>query len=367
MKDPSKTERATPKRRNKARREGNVPKSQEMTKTVTIVVGLLGMYLYFTVIVEHVSRVFRYFFANVATMPVTQESAYAVFTLAVKETAIMVLPVMLALALGAYACLRVQVGKLWTTKVFKPKFKFLNIIGGLKRIFFSPQTFVRLGKSALLAAVIGFVPYAFIRSEMENFLPLYHENAAGLGAYMLRMGFRMTLYTLAPMVVIAVADLVWTRFQYEENLKMSKDEVKDERKQAEGDPKIKQQQRQKMMAFIAKRMMKEVPRADVVITNPTHYAVALRYDPTVCPAPLVVAKGMNKVAERIKLIAREHHVPIRENRPLAQSLYRLVEVGQPIPEELYKAVAAVLAQIWKMQGKMPQRPGQGPGSASPGA
>ena len=145
------------------------------------------------------------------------------------------------------------------------------------------------------------------------------------------------------MVVIAVADLVWTRFQYEENLKMSKDEVKDERKQAEGDPKIKQQQRQKMMAFIAKRMMKEVPRADVVITNPTHYAVALRYDPTVCPAPLVVAKGMNKVAERIKLIAREHHVPIRENRPLAQSLYRLVEVGQPIPEELYKAVAAVLA------------------------
>lgn len=121
MKDPSKTERATPKRRNKARREGNVPKSQEMTKTVTIVVGLLGMYLYFPVIVEHVSRVFRYFFANVATMPVTQESAYAVFTLAVKETAIMVLPVMLALALGAYACLRVQVWQAVDDKGFQSR------------------------------------------------------------------------------------------------------------------------------------------------------------------------------------------------------------------------------------------------------
>lgn len=359
MKDPSKTERATPKRRNKARKEGNVPKSQEMTKAVTIVVGLLGMYLYVPVIIGHVSRVFSYFFANAATMPVTQETAYTMFTLAVRETAIMVLPVMLALALGALVCLRLQVGKLWTTKVLKPKFKFLNIISGLKRTFFSPQTFVRLGKSALLAAVIGFVPYTFILSEKENFLPLYYEDARGLGAYMLRMGFKMTLYTLAPMLVIAVVDLIWTRYQYEESIKMTKDEVKDERKQAEGDPQIKQQQRQKMMAFIAKRMMKEVPRADVVITNPTHYAVALRYDPTLCPAPIVVAKGMNKVAERIKLIAREHHVPIRENRPLAQSLYRLVEVGQPIPEDLYKAVAAVLAQIWKMQGKMPQRPGQG--------
>lgn len=330
-----------------------------MTKAVTIVVGLLGMYLYVPVIIGHVSRVFSYFFANAATTPVTQETAYTMFTLAVRETAIMVLPVMLALALGALVCLRLQVGKLWTTKVLKPKFKFLNIISGLKRTFFSPQTFVRLGKSALLAAVIGFVPYTFILSEKENFLPLYYVDASGLGAYMLRMGFKMTLYTLAPMLVIAVVDLVWTRYQYEEGIKMTKDEVKDERKQAEGDPKIKQQQRQKMMAFIAKRMMKEVPRADVVITNPTHYAVALRYDPTLCPAPLVVAKGMNKVAERIKLIAREHHVPIRENRPLAQSLYKLVEVGQPIPEDLYKAVAAVLAQIWKMQGKMPQRPGQG--------
>ena len=363
MKDTSRTEKATPKRRNKARKEGNVPRSQEITKTITLVVGVLGMYLYFPVIVEHVSRVFRYFFANAATMPVTQESAYTLFTLAVKECAIMVLPVMFLLALGSFVCLRIQVGKLWSTKILKPKFKFLNIISGLKRVFFSLQTFVRLGKSALLAAVIGFVPYAFIRSEIENFLPLYYENAAGLGAYMLHMGFQMTLYTLAPMVVIGVVDLIWTRYQYEENLKMTKEEVKDERKQAEGDPRIKQQQRHKMMAFIAKRMMKEVPRADVVITNPTHYAVALRYDPTVCPAPLVVAKGMNKVAERIKLIAREHHVPIRENRPLAQSLYKLVEVGQPIPEDLYKAVAAILAQIWKMQGKMPQRPGD----ASPGA
>lgn len=355
-KDPSKTEAATPKRRNKVRKEGNVPKSAEVSKVVTLMAGLFGLYIYFSVIAERVRELFQYFFANAVTLPVNQENAYSLFLLAIRELAIMVMPVLLFIGLAGYLALRLQVGKLWTTKVFKFKWSNFNIFNGLKRMLFSPQTFVRLGKSVFLAAIIGVVPYFFIKAEFHNFIPLYYSDAAGLGTYMLKTGFRMVLYTLAPMVVLAAVDMWYTRYQYEENIKMTKDEIKDEMKQAEGDPQVKQKMKQKMMQFMAKRMMKEVPKADVVVTNPTHYAVALRYDPTTSPAPFVVAKGMNKVAEKIKTIARSHGIPIRENRPLARSLYKAVEVGQPIPEDLYKAVAAVLAEIWKMQGKMPGQP-----------
>lgn len=355
-KDPSKTELATPKRRNKVRDEGNVPRSQEVSKAVSVGAGLFGLYIYFEVIVDHIRRLFQYFMINATTIELTQENAIAIFLLAIKELAIMIMPVVLFIGFAAFMSIRMQVGKLWTTKVFKFKWSNFNIFKGLQRMLFSPQTIVRLVKSAGLAAMIGFIPYLYVKSEFENFLPLYYTDAAGLGAYMLHHGFRMVLYTLAPMCVLAAFDLLYTRYQYEENIKMSKQEVKDEMKQSEGDPMIKQRQRQKMMQVMSSRMMKEVPKADVIVTNPTHYAVALRYDPTVCPAPLVVAKGLNHLAEKIKTIAREHRIPIRENRPLAQSLYKQVEVGQPIPEDLYKAVAAILAEIWRIQGKMPGQP-----------
>lgn len=354
--DPSKTEKATPKRRNKVRNEGNVAKSQELTKTATIVAGALALYAYSPVIFDHVSRLFRYFFGHSTEIVVSSQNAYALFILAVKELAIMVLPIILFIAFAAFIVLRIQVGKLWTTKVFKPKLSRFNPINGLKRMIFSPQTFIRLGKNLALALAIGAVPYWFIKREMDTFIMLYYTTAEGLGVYMLKTAFKMVQYTLIPMIIIAVADWLITRFQYERNLKMTKQEIKDERKQAEGDPAIKNKQRQKMMQVLASRMMQEVPKADLVITNPTHLAVALRYDPTICPAPLVVAKGADKVAEKIKTIARQSGVPIKENKPLARSLYKQVEVGQPIPEDLYKAVAGLLAEIWKLQGKMPQRP-----------
>jgi flagellar biosynthetic protein FlhB len=145
---------------------------------------------------------------------------------------------------------------------------------------------------------------------------------------------------------------VWfTRWNYAENLKMTKDEVKDERRQAEGDPRIKAKQRQKMMEVMRQRMLADVPKADVIITNPTHIACALRYDPTVSPAPTLVAKGLDHLAEKIKEIAREHNIPIRENKPLARALYKSVEVGDTIPMELYQAVATILAQLDKFRRK----------------
>jgi flagellar biosynthetic protein FlhB len=174
---------------------------------------------------------------------------------------------------------------------------------------------------------------------------------------MLSTGAQMVIIAMVPMLLIAAADLWYTRWDYEENLKMTKDEVKDERKQMEGDPEIKQQQKSKMLQSMSQRMMQDVPKADVVITNPVHLAVALKYDPMQAPAPMVLAKGANRVAERIKDIARENNIPIRENKPLAQALYKMVEIGDAIPEELYQAVAAILAQLHRFR-----RPGASPGA-----
>ncbi len=349
--DPSKTERATPKRREKARGEGNVPKAQEITKTLSLLVGICVMYLYISIVIERFQAVFIYFFKHGIYNTVDEAEAYNIIQMLAYELAILVLPVCLVLFLASYIVLRLQVGKLWTTKVFKIKWQNFNIFKGLKNLFLSPQTLVRLGKSIGFAIIIGVIPYWYIMDEYPNFLNLYHLDARGLGAYMLYHGFWLVLYSLIPMCAIALFDLWYTRYSYEENLKMTKDEVKDEAKQAEGDPMIKQKQKQKMMEVLQRRMFQDIPRADVVITNPTHFAVALMYDPTVSSAPLVVAKGADHVAQRIKEIAAENNVPIRENKPLAQALYKQVEIGETIPEDLYKAVAALLAQIWKLRGK----------------
>ncbi|MFV0422559.1 flagellar biosynthesis protein FlhB [Oleidesulfovibrio sp.] len=349
QKDPSRTEHATPKRRRKARGEGNVPKSQEVSKTFVTMAGTIGLYVYMDYISKQMMALFEHFFRYSTNFEVSRQSVYDLMLWISEKLAFMLLPIMLFLAFVAILVLRLQVGKLWTTKVFKPKLSKFNLIKGLQRIFVSPQTFIRLGKSLLLALVIGVAPYIVIRNEIDNFLPLFYATPTAIGAYLLETGYTMVKYAMLPMLVIAIADLWYTRWDYEEKLKMTKDEVKDERKQAEGDPRVKAEQRQKMMKVMAARMLADVPKADVVVTNPTHFAVALRYDAIEAPAPIVLAKGVDHLAERIKQVARENGVPIRENVPLARALYKQVEVGDMIPEELYQAVASLLATLMKFR------------------
>lgn len=352
-KDPSKTEKATPKRRQKAREEGNVPKSQEVTKALTTATGMLGLALYSGVMGRHFETVFYYFFTESFNFQVTAQSVYELFFFVAQEIAILLMPLLLLIAVTAWISLRWQVGPLWTTKVFKFKWSKFNIIKGLQGMFASQQTLIRLLRSIVQVIVIGIVPYMIIKGEFNNFLPLYYASPEGVADYMLNTGIMLVLYTLIPMTIIAAADLIYNRYNYEENLKMSKQEVKDEAKQQEGDPAVKQKQRQKMIQMMTNRMMQDVPKADVVITNPKHIAVALRYNALEAPAPLVLAIGVDRIAEKIKEIARENNIPIRENVPLAQALYKAVDIGDMIPEELYKAVAAVLASVWRAKGKMP--------------
>lgn len=354
--DPSRTEKATPKHRNRARKKGNVPRSAEVGKTFTLVVGLIILYLWVSHVGSEMQVLMRHTLLHSYEYEITPQNITNLFTSNVIFLAKLVLPVLLVIGLMVLIITRLQVGKLWTFEPMKPKLSKFNVISGFKRIMLSPATLGRMGKSMAQAFIIGLAPYIVIRNEWDNFLALYYTDAGTLAAYMLQTGAKIVFYALIPMCVIALIDFIYSRWKYEEDLKMTKSEVKDEMRQADGDPMIKNKQRQKMFEVMRRRMMQDVPKADVVITNPTHIAVALKYNADEAPAPVVVAKGADLIAEKIKEIAREHHVPIRENKPLARALYKDVEIGDMIPEELYQAVASILASLNKFKRNRPTPP-----------
>lgn len=356
--DPSKTEKPTPKRIKKARGDGNVPKSQDFGVAITILAAVVILYIWLDNVAAIMFDQFRYFMGPGIEAFRQAEPSEADITVLLPRVfsalARMTLPVMLFIGFCAFIITRAQVGKLWTTKPLKPNLKKFNLVKGIKRMFFSLGTFGRLGKSMLKAFIIGVAVYIVVKAELPHLMGLYYTDAIGLASYILHMAMTMAIYALVPMLIIGIADLKYSRWDYIENLKMTKDEVKDEMKQMEGDPIVKGKMKQKMYQMSQRRMMQEVPKADVVITNPTHFAVALSYNQMLAPAPMVVAKGADRVAEKIKEIARENKVPIRENKPLARALYSQVQIGEMIPEDLYKAVAAILAQLWKNKGPRPK-------------
>ncbi|XPV77292.1 MAG: flagellar biosynthesis protein FlhB [Desulfovibrio sp.] len=344
--DPSKTEKATPKRREKSRNKGDVPKGQEMGKTIVLLAGVIAIKYTIGFYYQELSMLYRWFFTEGMSFEVNKQTVYDLFLWNMKEISLMMLPLLALITFAAFVTMRVQVGQLWTLAPMKPKFgKIFNVIAGLKKVMLSADSIIRLLKSIFMACVLAIAPYIVIRQELPNLIPLFYKTPEGIAIYILEVAYKMVTYALFPMVVIAIADLIYTRWNFEEQLKMTKDEVKDENKNALGDPEIKAKQQEKMMQVMARRMMQDVPKADVVVTNPTHFAVAIRYDKVMAPAPQVLAKGVDRVAEKIKEIARENNIEIRQDKPLARALYKQVEIGDVIPEELYQAVAAILAQL----------------------
>ena len=236
--DPSRTENATPKRRNKARGEGNVPKSQELPKPLTLLFGLLMLQLYLGTIRTEIENLMQWFFTEGFVFELTPASVYTLFRDCLYSISLMVLPVMIVIAVAAFITVRLQVGQLWAPKVFKPKFKMFNVLSGLKKLF-SKEALVRLVKSIFMAAAVALGPYIVLKQAFGEVIPLFYQPAESIAAYVLNAGQTMFYYALTPMILIGIADLLYTRWDYEENLKMTKSEVKDERKQAEGDPAIK--------------------------------------------------------------------------------------------------------------------------------
>ncbi len=264
---------------------------------------------------------------------------------------IIITPILLVGFIVAFICDLVQVKWKPTSKPLKPKFSKLNPLKGFKR-FFSANSIVELIKSLGKLAVVGYVAYSYLKDRLGQVFILYdmslNQAIALIGEIVTDLGVRIA----AVYMVIAFLDFAYQKWKYKEDMKMTKQEVKDEYKNQEGDPQVKSKQKQRMREASMRRMMQQLPEADVVITNPTHYAVAIKYDPDKYDAPYVLAKGENYLAQRIKDIAKENDIEIVENKPLARMLYANVEVGELIPPELYQAVAEVLAFVYHLKGKV---------------
>lgn len=352
-----KTEPATQKKLSDARSEGQVAKSREIANGFS----LLVLFLILKFWVGHIGTQMMEVFPNIynripeivtfwqGMMP--QTDTIIVFRQLLLQVLLIVAPILLIGLVVVFICDLVQVKWKPTTKPLKPKFNKLNPIKGFKK-FLSPNSLVELVKSIAKILLIGYVCYGYLKDKWGILLNLYDVSLMQGLQLIAKTVTDLGIRVAAVYMIIAFADLIYQKFKFKNDMKMTKQEVKEEYKQQEGDPQVKSKIRSKMMEVSRRRMMQALPQADVVITNPTHYAVAIKYDPQVADAPLVIAKGEDYLAQKIKEVARENKIEIVENKPLARMLYANVEVGQAVPPELYQAVAEVLAFVYHLQGKI---------------
>jgi len=345
------TEEATPHRREEAREEGRIPRSQELT----IAMSLLGSAAVLTALApvagHGLFEIMGHGLANIGTMSLDGASA----TMLLRDTAahafVAVVGLVLALSAGSFAMAAAQARGVFSIKPIMPQWSRLNPATNAKNLIGMKQV-VELLKSLGKLVIVGCAVYAAIKAALPDAIALSQESQLGFLYVVKKYAVRMFATAGVAYLALAAADYVWQWWQHEKSLRMTKDEVKQELKQNDGDPHIKQRRRAIARSYARRQMMKDVPKADVVITNPTHIAVAIKYDPAIAPAPIVVAIGQRKIAERIKAIAAEAGVPMVENRPLARALLKTARVGTLIPYELYMAVAEVLAFVLRTRGKL---------------
>ena len=345
-----KTEKATPKKRSKAREEGQVAKSMELPSVFVLLSGVAVLFFTGHFFGTQFSELMRTSF-TFGTIPLFNiQYCMSLLDQFSSWFLKLVLPVMGAVVFTALAINIFQVGFHISTKPIKPDLKRFNIIKGFGRLL-SIRSMAELIKSILKLTIIGCIVYSVIRNESQTFLHIHHWEVSAILIYMLKVIFKIFMWVIMVMLLVAVADYAFQRQQFENRLKMTKQEVKDEMKQTEGDPQVKSRIKSIQIQAARKRMMQAIPEADVVVTNPTHLALAIRYEPGSMGAPQVVAKGAGHVAERIKQLASEHRIPVIENKKLAQNLYKLVPIGEEVPVQLYQTVAELLAYVYKLKGK----------------
>ena len=344
------TEKATSKKRAESRRKGKVAQSREISSVMILMTALGFFYFAGSWLFWSLSEILTGVYGNIGILRFNKISDASVFSLEILYQFLSVLlPFLLPIALVGIVANVMQVGWLISTEAMALKFSKMNPISGMKR-FVSLKSLVELGKSILKILFIGGIAYLLVKSDMEQFPLLIHQEVGQILAFIARVSLKVCFFVCLAMIVLAVIDFIYQRWQHEEDLKMTKQEVKDEHKQAYGDPKVKARIRGIQMEMARRRMMEAVPEADVVITNPTHLAIALKFDAKEMIAPKVLAKGSGHIAHRIREIAAENDIPIVEEKPLAQALFKMVEIGEYIPAELYRAVAEVLAYVYRLKG-----------------
>ena len=347
-----KTEPATAKKLRDAREDGKVTKSRELTAAFDMIVLFLVLKIFISFVGERLIGAFSYVydrmpeFLEVNKTGVSSVAVSHFMADILLQITITILPFILFGFVITFLVSVLQVGWKVTAKPLKPNLIKFNPINGFKRII-SKDSLFELFKSIVKIIVIFLVAYNRVKGHKEEIFILYeiplNQAIALIGSIIIDTG----LYIGYVYLIVGIVDFLYQKHKFNEDMKMTKQEVKDEFKNTEGDPQIKGRQRRRMMETSQRRMMQDVPKADVVITNPTHLAVAIKYDADVNTAPVVLAKGEEYVAQKIKEVARENNIEIVENKPLARMLYHNVDIGAEIPPELYQAVAEVLATIYK--------------------
>lgn len=349
-----KTEDATSKKLKDVREEGNVAKSTEIVTAATLLVLYICLRFAIEFVGQRLIKTFDTFFSLIPRM-VRDGVEIDEFNFLLVETmldiGLIIAPFLILGFIIAFFSNSLQFSYQVTTKPLMPKFDKLNPINGFKRMF-SMNTVIELLKAIVKIVAIGYISYSVLVEHVEELFLLYDMSINQGLLLMYDIILELLLKICILFAFVAAADYMYQKWKFREDNKMTKQEVKDEYKNQEGDPKVKGQQRQRMQQASMRRMMAAIPEADVVITNPTHFAVALSYESGQGQAPVVVAKGADFLAGRIKEIAKEHSVEIVENKPLARMLYYNVELGAEIPPELYQAVAEVLAYVYQLRNKV---------------
>jgi len=345
------TEKATPRRREKAREEGKVARSQELSSAVILCLGIVAIYLLGPLLVSQMMQFMGYMFTEAPKMSADFDSVVALLTSNTLTFFFLLGPLLIILTLIAYGINVLQVGVIFSGKALEPKFDKLNFANGVKRLF-SVRSLVELTRDVIKLTLIAAVGYMSIKSQVNTFFTLSDNSVAVFAGAMGKMALKTSLQIGIVILFLAILDYAYQKYDYEKGLRMSKQEIRDEMRDTEGSPQTKARIRQIQREMSRKRMMQAIPTADVVVTNPTHLAIALKYDQAQMEAPMVVAKGERLVAEKIKEIAREAGVPIVENKPLARALFNMCEIGSLVPGELYRAVAEILAYVYRLKGEM---------------
>ena len=343
-----KNEAPSEKKRDDARKKGTVAKSTEVNSVFVLLTAIFLLRLLGPWMMSEFDACIREFFAQCSVTDMDDRRLIQLSQASLILMIKVILPFAGAIMIAGLVANIVQIGLLFTFEPIIPKLEKLNPISGFKRLF-SARSLVETVKNILKITLIGYIAYATIKSEYAILISLADMSVMAIWMFILNSAFDIFVRTAIVLLIIAVADYGYQRYEHEKKLKMSLKELKDEHKNSEGDPQVKARIRALQREMSKRKMMDQVPQASVVVTNPTHYAIALQYEPEKSDAPVVVAKGVDIVAQKIKKIAIEHDIPIKEDRELARAMYDKVEIGFPIPVEFYMAIAEVMAWVHKLK------------------
>ena len=345
-----KTEKATPKKKKEAREQGQVAKSAELPGALILFFAMMFLILFGGYFKERIFRLFTVSFNEYMLIDVSANNVLYIFGNLLRQGAFLLAPIMIIAVIIAYLGNYVQIGFLFTSKPLKPSFTKLNPLSGLKKMF-AMRSLIELVKSLLKLIIVGFIAYTTIIGQKERLIVLAEVPLENLIGYVADITLSLGLKIAGLLIVLALLDFMYQKYEHAKKLRMSKQDIKDEFKKTEGDPLIKGKIREKQRRLAIQRMMQDIPNADVIITNPTHFAVAIQYDAEKMDSPKVIAKGQDYIALKIREVAKQHDIITMENKPLARALYERVEIGEFVPAELFQAVAEVLAYVYRINKK----------------